>query len=75
MPLFDEEVFGPVAAMVEASDEADAIRSLTRVATDSVPTSGPETSNARRCYRDIWRAAKSSSTEWSPRTRGYRSEV
>ena len=26
MPVYNEEVFGPVAAVIEAQDEADAIR-------------------------------------------------
>ena len=32
MPAYDEELFGPVAAIVEARDEADAIR----IANDSI---------------------------------------
>ncbi len=32
MPAYDEELFGPVAAIIEAKDEADAIR----IANDSI---------------------------------------
>jgi len=37
MPLYDDEVFGPVAAVIEARDEADAIRIAISHASGSAP--------------------------------------
>ena len=70
MPAFDEETFGPVAAVIRAKDEADAMR----LANDSTFGLGAslwtrDRAARRAARRRRSRRARSSSTAWSSPTR------
>ena len=71
MPAYEEELFGPVAAILRAKDEADAVR----IANDSVFGLGAavftkDTARGERVARST--PVPRSSTAWWRRTRGCR---
>jgi len=72
MPAYDDELFGPVAAIIGAKSEDDAVR----IANDSVFGLGAAvftgTLSAPRLSLVKSRQARSSSTRWSHPIRGCR---
>jgi succinate-semialdehyde dehydrogenase/glutarate-semialdehyde dehydrogenase len=69
MPAYDEETF-PVAAVIRTSDEQQAVRVATTPPTASAPRSGPGTPDGACGWPGRSSPAPSSSTPWSPPTRG-----
>ena len=73
MPAYEEELFGPVASIIAARDEADAIR----IANDSVFGLGgavfTKDARAANASREVSKRARRSSTASSPPIRGCRS--
>ena len=70
MPAYHEETFGPVAAMIRVRTPRTRCASPTTPTSAWAPTSGRPMSSARSSSRSAWRRVLSSSTGWSPRTRG-----
>jgi succinate-semialdehyde dehydrogenase / glutarate-semialdehyde dehydrogenase len=70
MPAYDEETFGPVAAVIRVTDEEHAVRVANDTAYGLGASVGPGTSNEACGWPGSSSPAPSSSTPWSPPTPG-----
>jgi Aldehyde dehydrogenase family len=73
MPVYDEETFGPVAALIQVADDNEAIRVAYDTPYGLVPRSGPRISTGACGWPGRSSPAPSSSTRWSRPTPGCRS--